>query len=97
MRKRDEEQIQLLHPEGKTAAKILKRRYDAIRKAILQEVDASREIAFIDLTERAPKRLSHFDGKTTWYITAVKLDLEARGELERFEQEGRQWVRRPAE
>ena len=94
MKKRDEEQIQLLHPEGKQGAKILKRRYDAIRKAILDEVAASGEISFIDLTERAPKRLSHFDGKTTWYITAVKLDLEARGELERFERDGRQQIRR---
>lgn len=94
MNKRDEEQIQLLHPEGKQGAKILKRRYDAIRRAILDEVEASGEISFMDLTERAPKRLSHFDGKTTWYITAVKLDLEARGELERFEQSGRQHIRR---
>ncbi|RSK30048.1 hypothetical protein EJA12_10725 [Bhargavaea beijingensis] len=91
---RDEEQIQLLHPEGKQGARILKRRYEAIRKAILDEVEASGEISFLDLTERAPKRLSHFDGKTTWYITAVKLDLEARGELERFERNGRQQIRR---
>ncbi|SIT70157.1 DUF6958 family protein [Edaphobacillus lindanitolerans] len=95
MGKRDEEQIQLLHPKGETAGKILTRRYEAIRKAILEEVDANGEISFTDLTERAPKRISHFDGKTTWYITAVKLDLEARGELERFEREGEQWLRRP--
>ena len=95
MGKRDEEQIQLLHPEGETAGKILTRRYEAIRKAILEEVDANGEISFTDLTERAPKRISHFDGKTTWYITAVKLDLEARGELERFEREGEQWLKRP--
>lgn len=94
MNKRDEEQIRLLHPEGKQGAKILKRRYEAIRKAILEEVDASGEISFMDLTERAPKRLSHFDGKTTWYITAVKLDLEARGELKRIEQGGKQYIRR---
>ena len=93
MKKRDEEQIQLLHPEGKQGAKILKRRYEAIRKAILDEVAASEEISFMDLTERAPKRLSHFDGKTTWYVTAVKLDLEARGELQRFERNGRQHIR----
>ena len=94
MSMRDEEQIQLLHPEGKQGARIRKRRYEAIRKAILDEVEASGEISFLDLTERAPKRLSHFDGKTTWYITAVKLDLEARGELERFERNGRQQIRR---
>ncbi|WP_052455774.1 DUF6958 family protein [Bhargavaea cecembensis] len=95
MKKRDEEQIQLQHPEGKNAAKILKRRYDAIRLAILEEVDAAGEISFMDLIERAPKRLSHFDGKTEWYITAVKLDMEARGELERFEQQGRQYIKKP--
>jgi len=94
LNKQDEEQVQLLHPEGKHGAKILKRRCASIRKAVLDVVGASVESSFMERAERAPKRISHFDGKTTWYITAVKLDPETRGELERFERNGRQHIRR---
>ncbi|WP_441294172.1 DUF6958 family protein [Bacillus sp. FJAT-27225] len=34
-----------------------------------------------------------FDGSPSWYCTAVKLDLESRGLLERLEDKGPQRIR----
>lgn len=73
-----------LHPEGKKGVNISRRRYDVIRTFILQTLHEQAEISFKELTDRAVKALSEsFDGKVTWYIVTVKLDLEARNLIER--------------
>ena len=42
-------------------------------------------IAYEDLSDRMIVRLQeHFDGKVVWYVVTVKLDLEARGLIERI-------------
>jgi hypothetical protein len=62
-------------------------RYQAVRSAILNAVPRNRKgISFKDLSEsvaaKVPKAL--FAGASiSWYTTAVKLDLEARGLIER--------------
>ena len=82
---KNEEKIMTLHPQGKNGVNILKRRYDQIKVFILQTIEENNEISFEDLTDLAVKNLTNkFDGKVIWYIVTVKLDLEARGIIERI-------------
>ena len=57
---------------------------------VLQE----KEICVCELTEMVGKKLdSNFDGSTGWYTTTVKLDLEARGVIERIPNSSPQQLR----
>ncbi len=79
-----EEKILTLHPEGKTGVNILKRRYDVIKDFIVETLSEHHEISFEELTDLAVEKLTEtFDGKVLWYVVTVKLDLEARGLIER--------------
>jgi hypothetical protein len=83
--KMNEEKIMTLHPAGKHGVNILKRRYDVIKDFILKTLKSNKEISFEELTDRAVDSLTKtFDGKVVWYIVTVKLDLEARGIIERI-------------
>lgn len=82
---KDEERFLTLHPAGKKGVNILKRRYDLIKDYILKAVEEAGEITYQDLSDKAVEELSdNFDGKVIWYIVSVKLDLEARGIIERI-------------
>lgn len=79
-----EEKILTLHPQGKKGVNILKRRYDTIKAFILQTIREKETITYEDLNDLAVKKLSKtFDGSVPWYVVSVKLDLEARGTIER--------------
>lgn len=79
-----EETILTLHPDDKQGVRILKRRYDAIKDAIMDVIAQEGEVSFKDLTTKVAERLlSTFDGSVNWYVVTVKLDLEARGMLAR--------------
>jgi SOS response regulatory protein OraA/RecX len=81
----DDSKILTLHPQGKKGVNILKRRYDVIKDFILKTIEEHKEITYEKLDELAVKKLSStFDGKVSWYIVTVKLDLEARGIIERI-------------
>ena len=78
------EKILTLHPEGKSGVNISKQKYDTVRASILDAVHAHGETTFKDLTENVRRKLEgKFDGSIPWYVTSVKLDLEARGLIER--------------
>ncbi|MEL6810966.1 MAG: hypothetical protein AAFP76_06485 [Bacteroidota bacterium] len=80
-----EERIMTLHPQGKTGVNILKNRYNFIKDYILKTIENHREITYQQLDDLATKEISaEFDGKVSWYIVTVKLDLEARGIIERI-------------
>ncbi len=82
---KEEEKFLTLHPAGKKGVNILKRRYDVIKDYILKEVNKAGEITYQDLSDKAVKDLAKtFDGKVLWYVVSVKLDLEARGIIERI-------------
>lgn len=71
-----------LHPAGKTGVNIDKRKYDTVRGAILQSLQEHGTLTFGDLTAEVRRRLEGtFAGSISWYVTTVKLDLEARGEV----------------
>ena len=80
-----EDRILTMHPQGKKGVNILMSRYLFIKKYILDTIAKEGEITFSDLADRAVDEISaSFDGKVLWYITTVKLDLEARGLIERI-------------
>lgn len=84
-----------LHPQGKKGVNILKRRYDFIKDYILEKVEEHKEITYQNLDDMARAELEEsFDGKVAWYIVSVKLDLEARGVIERIPKTSPHQIRR---
>ena len=80
-----EDKIMTLHPEGKKGVNILRRRYDVIADYIIKTIKKEKEITYQDLDDQAKIELKDkFDGSISWYIVSVKLDLEARGVIERI-------------
>lgn len=76
--------IRTLHPEKKQGVNISKEKYEIIRKAILSTLRAQKEMSFMNLSRAVEKEVNGgFEGSVTWYVTAVKLDLEARGQIKR--------------
>lgn len=81
----EEERIMTLHPQGKKGVNILKRRYDLVKEFIIDTIKEANEITYQDIDDLAEKELAAtFDGKVRWYVVSVKLDLEARGIIERI-------------
>lgn len=79
-----EEKITTLHPQGKKGVNISLARYEQIKSYILTLLKKKGEMTFEALGDTAVKELTaSFDGKVLWYIVTVKLDLEARGLIER--------------
>lgn len=79
------DKIQTLHPAGKNGVNIDKGKYDTIREAIIDCLSDKEEVSFAELNQSLKKSLSgRFDGKIPWYVETVKLDLEARGLIERL-------------
>jgi hypothetical protein len=78
------ERIITLHPDGKHGVNIDRAKYDLIRQAILDSLAQRGEIPFGELSAAVAASLAGpFDGSVGWYTTTVKLDLEARGLVER--------------
>jgi hypothetical protein len=76
--------IRTLHPEKKQGVKISKEKYEIIRKAILCVLQTEKEITFMNLSRAVEKEVNGtFEGSVMWYVTTVKLDLEARGQVKR--------------
>jgi hypothetical protein len=78
------DRIRTLHPEKKQGVRISREKYEIIRKAILSTLRARKEITFMNLSRAVEKEVNgNFEGSVTWYVTTVKLDMEARGEIKR--------------
>ena len=89
-----EEKIMTLHPQGKTGVNISKAKYDMMRQAIINGLEAEGTMTFKALNEWVGGQLNgRFDGSIGWYYTTVKLDLEARGVLERVPKTSPQQIR----
>lgn len=80
-----EERILTLHPAGKKGTNILLSKYNIIKDAMLEIIQKEKEISYEDLSDRMIAEMQDsFDGKVIWYVVSVKLDLEARGIIERI-------------
>ena len=78
------EMIRTLHPEKKQGVNISKDKYEIIRKAIFSTLKQNKEMPFMKLARAVERELrGTFEGSVTWYVTTVKLDMEARGEVKR--------------
>jgi hypothetical protein len=79
------EHIQTLHPlPGKTNKRISLQKYQVIREALL-DILRTIEPSHTELMEALYIRVKdHFEGGVQWYGETVKLDLEARGMIERI-------------
>jgi len=76
--------IRTLHPEKKQGVNINREKYEIIRKAILSILRTQKEMTFMALSRAVEKDVrGKFEGSVTWYVTTVKLDLEARGAVKR--------------
>ncbi|MBD1367248.1 hypothetical protein IDJ77_25780 [Mucilaginibacter sp. ZT4R22] len=75
---------QTLHPDaGKTNKVISLEKYETIKAAIL-EVLKDGDLSHTQLMEALYQRVNgHFTGNAHWYGETVKLDLEARGLIQR--------------
>ena len=64
---------------------ILLSKYNQIKDAILEVIQKEGEISYEELSDRLIAEMQDtFDGKVIWYVVSVKLDLEARGIIERI-------------
>jgi hypothetical protein len=72
---------------GRGGFRVARDKYDATRKAILEVVRANGEgVLFSELPRAVARKLPKAlfaNASVPWYTTVVKLDLEARGEIER--------------
>lgn len=88
------ERILTLHPAGKQGVNIDRNKYELIRQAILASLAQRGEISFGELPAAVEAGLAGpFDGSIAWYTVSVKLDLEARGLIERVAGRSPQVVR----
>ncbi len=88
------DRIMTLHPQGKQGVNMEREKYGAVRRAILEAIHAAGELPFAALAGAVEQRLPPgFDGSVGWYTTTVKLDLEARGLIERLPGRGAQRLR----
>ena len=89
-----DERIETLHPEGKKGVNILTNKYKQVKDTIIKILEESGEIEFKQMNRRAVDALTgKFEGKVPWYVVTVKLDLEARGIIERVPKSSPQRVR----
>jgi len=78
------EQIQTLHPQaGKTNKRISLDKYLTVKENILSILSET-QLTHTELIERLYENINDiFEGGVQWYGETVKLDLEARGIVER--------------
>lgn len=80
-----DERILTLHPQGKQGVNISKQKYDTMKNVIIETLTEFKELTFTELIQKINKKLTgNFGGSINWYAVIVKLDLEARGILERI-------------
>jgi len=88
------DRIHARHPDpDKQGTTIDAAKYHTVRDAIEAEL-AGGAVALAELRAGVKRRIGDtFDGSVSWYVMAVKLDLEARGVIERVSGQTPQHVR----
>ncbi len=89
----DPQKIQTLHPQGKKAVRIDRAKYDPIRETIIEILQETSQMKPMKLLHTVADRLEgQIQGSIAWYAETVKLDMEARGELEHDRKQGLLWL-----
>ena len=91
----EEGRIRTLHPDSrKRGINIEAEKYQMIRSAILRNLQEQPQMKFMDLLQNIEEELQDsFDGSINWYVTTIKLDLEARNEIQRVPDRQPQYLR----
>lgn len=94
----DTERIMTLHPQGKQGVRIEKDKYDAMAAALLEVIPGNEPgVRFTELEEllapHLPQDVYTEDVSVSWYLTTIKLDLEARGAIARLKGSPQRLVR----
>ena len=93
------EMFEALHPDPtKQGVRVTKEYYDAYFEALSQVIpDTEEGVFFSDLPKLVDPLLAEniaANTKSGWWVTSVKLDMEARGVIERVPGKGKQRVRK---
>ncbi len=79
-----EEKVLTLHPDGgKSGKRITREKYDIVRAALVGCLQDG-SLTQAELMRCVTETLRGFQGSPAWYAETVKLDLEARGVIERM-------------
>ena len=83
----DDEKIVALHPDPKKKpVNINRAKYETVKGAIMSTLRKN-QLTHAELNNIIKSKLKkNFDGSVPWYVETVKLDLEARGLIERDKQ-----------
>jgi hypothetical protein len=83
-----EDKIKLLHPGGKNAVKIDRKKYEILNKAILHCLAKKDALTHTEMFEAVKayfeKNKIVFEGSVQWYMESVKLHLEATKAIQRI-------------
>ena len=88
------EKIRTLHPDPcKKGVNIDRAKYDLVRTGIGHVLKANKKMKPMKLFEQVAGQLDgQMDGSIKWYAVSVKLDMEARGEIEHDRKKGLCWL-----
>ena len=99
MSKKSDEKIETLNVTGAGGTRIDRQKYEIMRKAILRAVPKRKDgVLFKELPALVHPHLDALgwpeEASLMWYLTTVKLDLEARELIERIPKASPQRLRR---
>lgn len=78
------EKIMTLNLGDKKGVNIDKSKYDTVKNSIISILGSKGQVTLSELGALVESDLANkFDGRVSWYLMAVKLDLEARGTIVR--------------
>ena len=87
----------ITHPESRRETKIDSSIYEPFKAAILQSLKGSKGKTFSELTDDVVKiirkKFSEFKGSFPWYTISVLRDLETRGVVDNFIENGKKFNR----
>lgn len=88
------EKIQTLHPDpAKKGVNIDRSKYDLVRSGVFEVLGANDKMKPMKMFEAVAEHLKgQMKGSIAWYAVSVKLDMEARGEIEHDRKKGFCWL-----
>ena len=88
------DKIQTLHPDPhKKGVNIARSKYDLVYAEIIEVLSEVPDIKPMRMFDRVGERLKdRIEGSGAWYAVTVKLDMEARGEIERYRKKATLWL-----
>ena len=88
------DKIRTLHPDpSKKGVNIDQAKYDLVRSGISEVLALTPEMKPMKMFEAVAEHLKgQMEGSIAWYAVSVKLDMEARGEIEHNRKTGLLWL-----